>query len=106
MPIKTRQKLNLRKKENQILELGGNHFQVEPFYRLYLDFPFKTGEQFYTRDLYSGMTFNLIHTSKNHWYAVFYIQAINMYLLRKLKLLEHEPYIDIKTAYKYGKKHH
>ena len=101
--MKTRQKLNPRKKEGEILELGGNHFKVGPFYRLYLDFPFKSGDQSFTRDLYSEMVFNLIHTSKNVWYAVFYIQEFGMYLLRKLQWLEYREDVDIRKSYLYSK---
>ena len=104
--MKTRQKLNLRKRENQIIELGGNHFRVKPYYRLYLNFPFKTGEQSLTRDLYSDNMFSLIHTSKGNWYAVFYLIELDMYLLRKLEWLEYKPEIDIKTSHLYGKRHH
>lgn len=103
--MKTRQKINPGKKETEILELRGNHFQVKPFYRLYLDFPFKTGDQYLTRDLYSNKIFNLLHTKKGIWYAVFYISEFDMYELRKLKFIEHRPDIDIQTAYLYGKKH-
>ena len=101
--MKTRQKLNLRKRESEILELGGNHFKVGPFYRLYLDFPFKTGEQCLTRDLYSDKAFNLIHTSKGIWYAVFWIPELEMYLLRKLQWLEYREDVDIRKAYLYGR---
>ena len=103
--MKTRQKINLRKKENEILELGGNHFQVEPFSRLYLNFPFRKGKQSLTRDLFSDRAFNLIHTSRGNWYAVFYILELNMYQLRKLKWLEYRQDVDIKCAYLYGKRH-
>lgn len=101
--MKTRQKLNLRKRESEILELGGNHFRVGPYYRLYLDFPFKTGTQSFTRDLYSDKVFNLIHTSKGRWYAVFYIPELDMYLLRKLIWLEYREDVDICKAYLYGR---
>lgn len=101
--MKTRQKLNLRKKESEILELGGNHFKVGPFYRLYLDFPFKTGEQSFTRDLYSDKLFNLIHTNKGTWYTVHYISELGMYLLRKLQWLEYREDIDIRKTYLYGR---
>lgn len=102
--MSTRQKLNHRKKENKILELGGNHFQVKPFYRLYLDFPFKTGDQCLTRDLYSNRIFNLIHTKKNRWYAVFYSSELEVYILRKLEFLEYIEKVDIKKHYLYGKR--
>ena len=104
--MKTRQKLNPRKKDNKILELGGNKFQVGPYYRLCLDFPFKLGEQCLTRDLYTEKTFNLIHTYKGKWYGVWYISHLDMYLLRKLIWLSYHPEIDIQKAYLYGKKHH
>lgn len=104
--MKTRQKLNLQKKENEILELGGNHFKVGPFYRLYLDFPFKTGDQYFTRDLYSDKAFNLLHTKSGNWYAVFHISEFDVYCLRKLQWLEYIEYIDIRKSYLYrhGKK--
>lgn len=102
--MKTRQKLNPREKENQILELGGNHFQVNAYYRLYLDFPFKSGTQSLTRDLYSDMAFNLIHTDKGNWYGVWWIDYLNMYLLRKLEFLEYREDVDIKKAYLYVRK--
>lgn len=101
--MKTRQKLNQRVKANEILELGGNHFKVGPFYRLYLNFPFRSGEQSLTRDLYSDRTFNLIHTSKGNWYAVWWIDYLDMYLLRKLTWLEYREDVDIRKAYLYGK---
>ena len=101
--MSTRQKLNPRKKEREILELGGNHFKVGPFYRLYLDFPFKTGEQSFTLDLYSDKLFNLIHTNKGTWYAVHYISELGMYLLRKLQWLEYREDIDIRKTYLYGR---
>ena len=104
--MKTRQKLNPRKKDNQILELGGNEFRVGPYYRLYLEFPFKSGNQFFTADVNTGESFNLIHDNKGNWYGVWYIQHLDLYLLRKLIWLSHHPEIDIKTAYLYGKKHH
>ena len=53
---------------NSIIEL----FTLDPDQNsvfLYLDFPFKTGEQCFTRDLYSDRAFNLIHTSKGTWYS-------------------------------------
>lgn len=89
--MNTRQKINLPKSEDNILDLSGNYFQVKPYYRLYLNFPFKTGEQYFTRDLISGRIFNLIYTSKGNWYAVLYISEIGMYLLRKLKRLKYIP---------------
>lgn len=102
--MSTRQKINLPKSEGNILDLNGNYFQVKPYYRLYLNFPFKTGEQYFTRDLISGRIFNLIYTSKGNWYAVLYISEIGMYLLRKLKWLKYIPEIDIKTSHLYGKR--
>lgn len=104
--MKTRQKLNPRKRDNQILELRGNKFQVRPYYRLCLDFPFKKGEQCFTADINTGKTFNLIHTDNGNWYGVWYILYLNMYILKKLVLISYHPEIDIKTAYLYGKKHH
>ena len=101
--MKTRQKLNPRVKANEILELGGNHFRVGPFYRLYLDFPFKTGEQSFTRDLYADRAFNLIHTAKGNWYGVWWIDYLNMYLLRKLIWIEYREDVDIRKAYLYGR---
>lgn len=103
--MKTRQKLNPRKKDNQILELGGNKFRVGPYYRLYLDFPFKKGDHYFTSDIDTGKPFTLIHT-KSNWYGVWYLIHLDMYILRKLIWLSHQPEIDIKTAYLYGKKHH
>ena len=102
--MSTRQKINLRKKDNQILELKGNLFQVEPYYRLYLDFPFRLGTMYLTKDLYTNETFNLIHTSNDHWYCVTYKLELDMYLLRKLTWLEYKPEIDIKNTYIYGRK--
>lgn len=102
--MKTRQKINPRKKENQILDLLGNLFQVKPFYRLYLDFPFKKGKLYYTRDLYSGKTFNLIHTNKDIWYAVFYLVDLDMYLIKKLIWLDYMPENDIRKAYENRKR--
>lgn len=101
--MKTRQKLNRRVKANQILELGGNHFKVGPFYRLYLNFPFKSGEQSFTRDLYTNIAFNLIHTKMGNWYGVWWIDYLDMYLLRKLTFIEYREDVDIKKAYLYGK---
>lgn len=103
--MSTRQKLNRR---FEITELGGNKFQIKPFYRLYLNFPFKTGELYLTADIkVNGIkgSFNLIHTKKGNWYGVWYILHLDMYILRKLKWISHDPKIDIKTAYLYGKKH-
>lgn len=102
--MSTRQKINPRKKDNIILELGGNKFRVGPFYRLYMDFPFKKGKQYFTSDIYTEKPFNLLNSNGN-WYGVWYIDYLNMYILRKLVWLSHHPEIDIKTAYKYGKKH-
>ena len=105
--MKTRQKLNPGKREGEILELCGNHFKVKPIKRLYLEFPFKTGKQCLTRDLYTDKAFNLIHTNKGMWYAVFYISELDMYCLRKLQWLEYKEEIDINKAYlykRYGKK--
>ena len=102
--MKTRQKINHRKKEIEILELGGNKFKVKPFYRLYLKFPFKSGNQTFTRDLYSDKVFTLIHTKSKKWYQVQYIYELDMYLLRKLKWLEYVEKIDIRKSYLYGKK--
>lgn len=102
--MSTRLKLNPRKKDNTILELGGNKFQVKPYYRLYLDFPFKSGTQCFTSDINTGRQFNLIHTNKDNWYGVWYILHLDMYILRKLTWLSHHPEVDIKTAYLYGKR--
>lgn len=102
--MKTRQKINHRKKENQILDLLGNLFQVKSFSRLYLDFPFKKGKYCYTRDTYSGKVFNLIHTHKDIWYAVFYLVELDMYLLKKLILLEYNSDTDIRKAYEKRKR--
>lgn len=104
--MKTRQKINPRKKDNEILDLGGNKFQVGPYYRLYLDFPFKNGDYCFTCDLNTNRAFTLIHTCKNNWYGLWYISHLGMYILRKLIWISHQPEIDIKTAYLYGKKHH
>ena len=101
--MKTRQKLNLRKRESEILDLYGNYFKVKPFYRLYLNFPFKSGKQYFTRDLYSDKVFNLINTDKGKWYAVFYILEFDMYCLRKLEWLEYKENVDIRKHYLYGK---
>lgn len=102
--MKTRQKINHRKGEIEILELLGNHFRVKPFYRLYLKFPFKTGNQALTRDLYSDKVFNLIHTKNNNWYAVFYLDTLDMYLLKKLEFIEYLPNKDIRKSHLYGKR--
>lgn len=103
--MRTRPKKYPVKGEINILELRGNHFKVMPFYRHYLEFPFKTGDQWFTRDLYSGENFNLIHTEKGKWYAVFYSLELNMYILRKLKWLGYIEEVDIRKAYLYyGKK--
>jgi len=101
--MKTRQKLNRRVKANKILELGGNHFKVGPFYRLYLNFPFRSGEQSFTRDLYTDIAFNLIHTESGNWYGVWWIDYLDMYLLRKLTFIEYREDVDIRKAYLYGK---
>ena len=103
--MKTRQKIKPRKKDNQILELGGNKFQVGPYYRLYLDFPFKTECPCFTTDINTGDYFNLIHTKDGNWYGVWYLLHLDMYILRKLIWISYHPEIDIKTAYLYGKKH-
>ena len=104
--MSTRLNIKPRNKDNEILELGGNKFQVGPYYRLYLDFPFKSGKQYFTSDLNTGKVFNLIHTNKNTWYGVWYLSHLNLYILRKLIWLSYHPEINLKTAYLYGKKHH
>lgn len=101
--MKTRQKLNQRVKANEILELKGNHFKVGPFYRLYLNFPFRSGEQSFTRDLNTDIAFNLIHTQNGNWYGVWWIDYLDMYLLRKLTFIEYREDVDIRKAYLYGK---
>ena len=101
--MKTRQKLNQRVKANEILELGGNYFKVGPFYRLYLNFPFRSGEQSFTRDLNTNIGFNLIHTKSGNWYGVWWIDYLDMYLLRKLTFIEYREDVDIRKAYLYGK---
>lgn len=104
--MKTRQKINPRKKEkeNLILELRGNLFKIEPFKRLYFNFPFRLGKQILTRDVYTNKTFNLIHTHKGKWYGVFYISELDMYLLRKLEWLDYKIEKDIKYSHLYGRK--
>ena len=52
---------------------------------------------------YSDKAFNLIHTSKGTWYAVFWIPELEMYLLRKLQWLEYREDVDIRKAYLYGR---
>ncbi len=96
--MKTIQKINHRKKESQILDLHGNLFHIKPFYRLYMDFPFKKGKYYYTQDQYSGQTLTLIHTPKDLWYSVSYSLELNLYVLKKLVLLEYQPEKDIRNG--------
>lgn len=102
--MNTRQRKRLRDQEIKILDLNGNIFKVGSYYRLYLKFPFKSGTQKYTRDLIADKAFNLIHTSKGNWYAVWWIDYLDMYLLRKLEPLSYDESKDIEKAYLYGKK--
>ena len=89
----------------QIIELGGNIFEVKSRYRLVLDYPLFINAQYtLTRDRISDKSFILANIRNGRkWYMMTPVIHLDMYLLRELKFIRYEEIFDIKFGWKHHK---
>lgn len=88
----------------QILTLQGNLFKVSGKFKIHLEFPNLEGVYKFTSNRLTDIWFTLIKTPNGRYYYIKYNPSLNMYIQRRLHLLEYQEQHDIRKSYKYNGK--